>query len=149
MENTNPTHSANSRNVKQRFEEAFNRLTTRRRLRVKWHNVIDMLKVFIKPEWPAQHRALSCASSNVLYVLRLWGIRNACKDVCIYSQKQVSNSQSQSQVLWTQAVRPLCPANVRAIMIITEGKQDLKQLAQGCTYTPGNIPSQGQWLKWF
>ena len=41
-----------------------------------------------------------------------------------------------------QAVRPLCPAHVIVIVIMTEGKLGLQQFAQGCTCAPGNIGIQ-------
>ena len=54
-----------------------------------------------------------------------------------------------SSIIQTQVVRPLCPTHIIAMVIMTEGKLGLKQLAQGCTCAPGNTPSQGPWVKWF
>lgn len=34
-------------------------------------------------------------------------------------------------------------AHTIATVIMIEGELDLKQLAQGCTYAPGNNPSRG------
>ena len=60
------------------------------------------------------------------------------KEILGIATEPVHQTQTQTQVLRTQAVIPLCPAHFIAIVIMTEGKLGLQQLGHCCTYAPGN-----------